>query len=206
MLKVKEIFLSIQGQGASTGYPTVFVILAGCNLTCNYCNTVECIEGGVEMILEQVADEIKSYDYKRVCITGGEPLLQSEIIDLLEILEEYEVNIETNGSIDLSQILLFANHRFTMDIKTPSSGQSDRMNFDNLNYLRYSDEIKVVVGSQEDYMWIKDILKNHYKRGSITLSPVEGSLEPGKLFSWILEDKLDVRFQAYPHKLVWIHE
>lgn len=207
MLKVNEIFLSIQGEGVSAGYPTVFVRLTGCNLRCSYCDTTYSYNEGCDMTVAKVLEEIESHGYKRVCITGGEPLLQENgVKELLEGLADYEVSIETNGSVDLSAFPLRENHRFTMDIKTPSSDQSEKNNLENLKFLRDQDELKAVIGSRKDYLWALGIIDSHYKSGKITFSPIFGMIEPEEIINWILEDKRDIRFQIQIHKVIWSPE
>jgi 7-carboxy-7-deazaguanine synthase len=202
-MKVNEIFLSIQGEGISTGYPTIFVRFTGCNLRCNYCDTTYSYEGGQEMTPEDIYKKIENFGYKRVCITGGEPLLQHDIMTLLDMLKKYEVNIETNGSVDISGFNLSDSHRFTMDIKVPSSLESEKMKLSNFNFLRDIDEIKFVIGSKEDYEWSKKVIDKYYQKGIITFSPVFSQIEHQTIIEWILEDKLDVRFQLQIHKVIW---
>ncbi|WP_427339116.1 7-carboxy-7-deazaguanine synthase QueE [Caloranaerobacter sp. DY30410] len=203
MLRVNEIFLSIQGEGISTGLPTIFIRLTGCNLRCSYCDTTYSYNHGNYMTVEQIVDKIKNFDYKRICITGGEPLLQEGIIRLLDKLTDYEVNIETNGSIDISKYKLIKKHRFTMDIKTPTSNEHKKMKLSNFNYLRDNDEIKFVIGTLDDYNWSKEIIKKYYNKGIITFSPIYNMIEPKEIVSWILKDRLDVRFQLQLHKIIW---
>ncbi|SCZ01204.1 radical SAM protein [Alkaliphilus peptidifermentans] len=203
MLKINEIFLSIQGEGISTGYPTIFVRLTGCNLSCSYCDTVYSHHEGSLMSVEEVVSQIKTYGYKRVCLTGGEPLLQDEVRVLLSRLEDYEVNIETNGSIDINKFPLNPKHRYTMDIKAPSSGASNSIFYENFTNLRKNDEIKIVIGSREDYLWMREIIKKFHQLGVITVSPVFGEIDPQKIINWILEDNLDLRFQLQIHKIIW---
>jgi 7-carboxy-7-deazaguanine synthase len=207
MLKVNEIFLSVQGEGISAGYPTVFVRLTGCNLRCSYCDTTYSYDEGEDCTVDEVMKKIESFGYKRVCITGGEPLLQEKALkELLSRLESYEVSIETNGSVDLSRFPLAPSHRFTMDIKTPSSDESEKNYIENFKYLRETDEIKAVIGNRADYLWAVDIIDSHYKKGSITFSPMFGIIEPDIIIGWILEDKRDIRFQIQIHKVIWDSE
>ncbi|WP_242837298.1 7-carboxy-7-deazaguanine synthase QueE [Alkaliphilus transvaalensis] len=203
MLKVNEIFLSIQGEGISTGLPTIFVRLCQCNLRCSYCDTIYSYSEGVEMSLEDIVDRINAFGFKRVCLTGGEPLLQPEVNDLLKLLEDFEVNIETNGTVDVSQFSLGKSHRFTMDMKVPSSGESDKLCLDNLKHLKETDEIKMVIGNREDYDWTKEIIKKHYQKGLLTYSPIFNKIDPKIIIEWILEDKIDARFQLQLHKVLW---
>ncbi len=202
-MKVNEIFLSIQGEGIYTGFPTIFIRFSGCNLRCSYCDTVYAYDEGTEMEPFQVYDEIKKYCYKRVCLTGGEPLLQTELKRLLDILHGYMITIETNGSIPVNSIERAYNQYFVLDMKCPSSGFSDKMFFDNFDFLGEKDEVKFVIASGEDYEWAKDIIDKYYKAGIITFSPVFGKIQYSDIVEWILKDRLNVRFQLQLHKLIW---
>lgn len=203
MLKVNEIFLSIQGEGITTGFPTVFLRLTGCNLRCNYCDTTYSHQEGELMTLAKIIDKIKSFGIKRLCLTGGEPLLQPKIIKLLNILDDYEINIETNGSIDIRNFQLGVAQRFTMDVKTPSSGEEDSLCVTNFKYLRDIDELKFVIANRADYQWSKAIIDKYYSKGIITFSPVFGVINSKNIIHWILEDRLDARFQLQLHKIIW---
>lgn len=202
-MKVNEIFLSIQGEGLSAGFPTVFVRFAGCNLRCGYCDTKYAYHDGNNMTTDEIMKEINKYPYKRVCLTGGEPLLQSEINSLLLLLQNHIVTIETNGSVTLDNINMKKLHSFVMDMKTPSSGCCEQMMFSNFKLLSQKDEIKFVIGSRNDYEWAKSIIDRYYIKATITFSPCYGEIAYSDLAEWILEDKLDVRFQLQLHKLVW---
>jgi len=202
-MKVNEIFLSIQGESLSSGFPTIFVRFTGCNLRCLYCDTTYAYEEGQELTPSEIYEQIRKLGYRRVCITGGEPLIQKDINILLELLDDYYVTIETNGSIPLKNIIMGEKHSFVMDMKGPSSGCSKNMLFENFNFLTQKDEIKFIIGNREDYDWAKTIIKGHYKLGTITLSPLYGHIEYESIIDWILQDKLDVRFQIQLHKLIW---
>jgi 7-carboxy-7-deazaguanine synthase len=200
---VNEIFLSIQGESLSAGFPTVFVRFTGCNLRCSYCDTKYAYDEGFEMSPEDIYKEIKKNYYKRVCLTGGEPLLQEDIMKLLRLLDDYDVSIETNGSIDISTLKLSDRHYFVMDMKAPSSGMSEQMLFSNFKYLRDIDETKFVIGSRSDYEWTRNIIKTYHNKGTITISPVFGKVKYRDVVEWILQDRLDVRFQLQLHKIIW---
>jgi 7-carboxy-7-deazaguanine synthase len=203
-LKVNEIFLSVQGEGLSSGFPTIFVRFTGCNLRCSYCDTVYSYNDGVDMSPEEILEEIKKLHYNRVCLTGGEPLLQKDIKKLLKILDGYTVTIETNGSIKLNCLdLSNRKYTFVMDIKTPSSGCSREMMLDNFKLLEDRDEIKFVIGDREDYEWSKNIIFKFYKKGTITFSPVYNKIDCAQMVKWLLDDRLDVRFQLQLHKFIW---
>lgn len=203
-MKVNEIFLSIQGESLSTGFPTIFVRFSGCNLRCSFCDTTYAYDSGMEMTHYNIYEEIKKLHYKRVCLTGGEPLMQKGLRELLALLEDYIVTIETNGSLDLKSMKLDnPKHSFVMDMKVPSSGCSDKMLFGNFDELRERDEIKFVIGDKNDYDWSKDVISRFYKKGIITFSPVYGKIDYSEIVRWILEDRLDVRFQVQLHKVIW---
>ncbi|WP_018132347.1 radical SAM protein [Effusibacillus pohliae] len=211
-MKVNEIFFSIQGESSSIGLPTVFVRFTGCNLRCTYCDTKYSYYEGEPDTPEGIMEKIRSYGVKRVCLTGGEPLIQprEEMQRLLDLLaaEDYEVSIETDGSIDISKICLHDRQRFILDMKVPSSGMSDRMDFANLRRIvPERDEIKFVVGNREDYEWSKRLIANYdldpAKGYRLIFSPIFGGLTYRELVEWVLEDRLDARFQVQLHKIVW---
>ncbi|NLL06025.1 MAG: radical SAM protein [Clostridiaceae bacterium] len=202
-MQVNEIFLSIQGESLSSGFPTIFVRFTGCNLRCSYCDTTYAYEDGVQMSPVEIFEQVKRLHYKRVCITGGEPLLQVDLKELLALLEGYIVTIETNGAVSIEDILLTEGHSWVMDMKAPSSGCSENMMLDNFKYLRNEDEIKFVIGSRADYDWAKEIIKSNYLKGTITFSPVYRKINYEDMVNWILSDRLDVRFQIQLHKLIW---
>lgn len=202
-MKVNEIFLSIQGESTHIGLPTIFVRFQGCNLRCAYCDTAYAYTEGFEMTNEEIFEEIKKFFYKRVCITGGEPMLNDDIDKLLKLLEDYDVTVETNGSILLNKIKLTKNHHYIMDMKTPLSGTSDKMFMENFDYLDENDEIKFVIGDRNDFEWSKKIISEYHKKGLISFSPMFGKIEPSKIAKWILDEKLDVRFQIQIQKYIW---
>ncbi len=202
-MQVNEIFLSIQGESLSSGFPTIFVRFTGCNLRCSYCDTTYAYEDGAEMSPLEIFEQVKGLHYKRVCITGGEPLLQEELKELLVLLEGYTVTIETNGAVSIKNILLREGHSWVMDMKAPSSGCSEKMVLENFKFLSNEDEIKFVIGDRIDYDWAKEIIKSNYLKGRITFSPVHGKMNYEEMVNWILSDRLDVRFQIQLHKLIW---
>ncbi|SMB91731.1 7-carboxy-7-deazaguanine synthase [Thermanaeromonas toyohensis ToBE] len=204
---VKEIFLSIQGESASAGLPTIFIRFSGCNLRCRYCDTTYAYEGGENFTPEKLKARVSIYPYKRVCLTGGEPLLQprEEFQGLLDLLGEWEISIETNGSLPLERFTLKPGHRWVMDIKCPGSGEVEANRWENLKVLRPCDEVKFVLTSEEDYMWAREIIRRHSLEGRVGLlfSPAHGWLDPQNLAEWILRDGLDVRLQLQLHKLIF---
>lgn len=204
---VKEIFLSLQGESTSAGLPTVFVRFSGCNLRCRYCDTKYAYEGREELRVEALFERISQYHYRRICLTGGEPLVQSreELQKLLDMLRSYEVSIETNGSLPLAMVYLNPGQRWVMDIKCPGSGEVAANCWENLSLIRPEDEIKFVLSSEDDYIWAKEFIRNNLPVSGerLLFSPAYGLLEPGCLAGWILRDGLDVRLQLQLHKIIF---
>ncbi|MEE8424146.1 MAG: radical SAM protein [Thermodesulfobacteriota bacterium] len=206
MLKISEIFFSIQGESTFSGLPCIFVRLAGCNLRCNYCDTSYSYEEDYsEISIEEVINEIKKFDSKRVEITGGEPLLQEETALLIDKLLEndYTVLLETNGSIGLDN--LDSKVIKIVDIKTPGSGCEGSFRMENIAFLNADDEIKFVLMDRKDFEWAKEMIEKHNLKckANILLSPVSGKLDPRDLSEWILQEGLDVRLQLQLHKIIW---
>ncbi len=205
MLVVNEIFHSIQGESTHIGRPCVFVRLTCCNLRCTYCDTAYAFEEGEDMSVEDVVGAVKSYDCNLVEVTGGEPLLQPEVHQLMTILcnEGMEVLLETSGSIDIS--VVDPRVKRIVDFKCPSSGMEKRNLWDNIHYIRESDEIKFIIGTREDYEWVKDIIQKYdiIAGCPVLMGVVYGVLEPRILAEWILADHLRVRYQLQIHKYIW---
>lgn len=206
MLKVNEIYYSVQGESTYAGLPCVFVRLTFCNLRCTYCDTEYAFYEGKDLSISEIIGEIKKYNCKLVEITGGEPLVQmDECLDLMKQLcdEGFEVLIETGGSLSIKDI--DKRVKVIMDLKCPSSGMEKKNLYENINYLKHEDELKFVIGSREDYEWTVDVMKKYdlEKKCKILFSVVFGKLEPVQLVNWILEDKLNVRFQLQMHKIIW---
>ena len=206
MLKINEIYHSIQGESTSAGRPCVFIRLTYCNLRCTYCDTEYAFYEGKDMSVQQVIDEIEKYKCKLVEITGGEPLVQvEECLELMKRLNDldYEVMIETGGSLSIKEI--DSRVKIIMDLKCPSSGMEKKNFYENVQYLKSTDELKFVIGNREDYEWSVEKLNKYHLQGKceILFSVVFGELEPVDLVNWILEDKLDVRFQLQMHKYIW---
>ncbi len=206
MLKVNEIYYSVQGESTAAGLPCVFVRLTYCNLRCTYCDTEYAFYDGKDLSISDIIDEVKKYNCNLVEITGGEPLAQmDECLELMKQLCDYgfKVMIETSGSLTIKDI--DPRVKIIMDLKCPSSGMVKKNLYDNINYLKPTDELKFVIGNREDYDWTLDII-NKYKltnKCEILFSVVFGKLEPVQLVNWILEDNLKVRFQLQMHKFIW---
>ena len=206
VLRVNEIFYSIQGEGSRSGYRCVFVRLTGCGLRCTYCDTEYAFYEGEDRAIESILDEVGSFGCNLVEITGGEPLEQVAVFSLMEKLcnEGFEVMVETGGHIDISKV--DSRVKRIVDIKTPSSAMMNRNDPKNIERLRQTDEVKFVIGSHEDYLWSKVQIEStglHNRVGTILMSPVSGVLEGADLAKWILDDRLSVRYQIQLHKILW---
>ncbi len=205
LLKVNEIYFSIQGESSKAGLPCIFIRLTYCNLRCTYCDTEYAFYEGKDYTIEEILNETKKYNCKLVEVTGGEPLVQEECIDLMKRLcdEGYEVLLETGGSLPVKNV--DTRVMIIMDLKCPSSGMLKKNLYENIDYIKSTDEIKFVIGNREDYDWSKEIIEKYSLIGkcSILFSVVFGELEPVTLVEWILEDKLNVRFQLQMHKFIW---
>ena len=205
MLKINEIFYSIQGESTYAGERCVFVRLTGCNLRCAYCDTEYAFYDGEELSIEAIIEKVKSYNCNLVEITGGEPLLQSNVHSLMEKLcdDNFIVMLETSGSLSIENV----DDRVIniLDFKTPSSKMEKKNDFNNVKFLKETDEIKFVIGSREDYGWSKDIIAKYQldKKVKILFSSVFDKIEHGELVNWILEDNLNVRYQLQMHKYIW---
>ena len=203
-LKVHEIFYSIQGETRTTGFTSFFIRLAGCNLNCSWCDTPKAKDVRKEMDIEDIINEAKkSRPFHHVTLTGGEPFLQEGALPLLQRLSEegFMTQVETNGTMLFNNIP--EKVRIIADIKTPSSGEQDSFNEENLKYLRRFDEVKFVIAMMEDYQYAKSFIKKKLKKVSATIniSPVIGMIEPWALANLIIKDKLPVRFNVQFHKL-----
>jgi len=204
-LRITEIFLSLQGEAAAVGWPTVFVRLTGCPLRCRYCDTDYAFTGGKSMTIDAVVAAIRQYGVNHVCVTGGEPLAQKGCLELLRRLcdADHEVSLETSGALDICGV----DERVSrvMDIKTPCSGEAAKNRYENIALLRENDQVKLVIGDRNDYEWAVAIERKYqlHERCSVLFSPVFGSIEPRQLAEWIIADRLPVRFQLQLHKILW---
>jgi 7-carboxy-7-deazaguanine synthase len=202
-LNITEIFYSLQGEAREVGIPTVFVRLTGCPLRCNYCDTAYAFKGNNPLSIEQILSEISKYKTHYVCVTGGEPMAQSNCLDLLNTLIEkgYKVSMETSGSIDISEVN--KNVSIVMDLKTPSSTEQHQNRYENIALLENKDQLKFVIASKSDFDWCCSILENNEILSDVLFSPVYESLKPTQLADWILEKQLNVRLQVQLHKILW---
>jgi len=204
-LRITEIFLSLQGESRTIGYPTVFVRLTGCPLRCGYCDTSYAFQGGQWMDLESILTKVIAYNTHHITVTGGEPLAQRECCELLTQLCDagYEVSLETSGALDISSVDVRVIK--VMDIKTPGSLEEAKNYWDNLQHLTSQDQIKFVVCDRADYDWAKHKIEQHNLLAccDVLVSPSYGVLDPTSLADWVIEDRLRVRFQVQLHKVLW---
>lgn len=213
--KIAEKFVSINGEGTKAGQLAVFIRLCGCNLKCSYCDTTWANEKDVsyiEMSAQELVSYIKETGVNNITLTGGEPLLKrngEDIRTLLEALSQIEgakVEIETNGSIAISDFLDIENVTFTMDYKLPGSGMESRMYSDNFKVLRKCDTVKFVAGSEEDLLRLKEVIDEYKltKKCHVYISPVFGRIEPVEIVDFMIDNKMNnVNLQLQMHKIIW---
>ncbi|MFL6528273.1 MAG: radical SAM protein [Chthoniobacterales bacterium] len=205
-LTVNEIYVSIQGESTWAGERCVFVRLTFCDLRCSYCDTEYAFYEGRKQTLSEIVSAVESFDCPLVEITGGEPLLQKNVLPLMATLCDagHTVLLETSGAHDISLVDRRV-HRI-MDLKTPGSGEVGRNRFENIEQLSERDEVKFVIGSREDYEWSREQLRRFdlaSRVRAVLFSPIFGRIEPQQIVDWIVEDKLPVRFQLQMHKFIW---
>jgi 7-carboxy-7-deazaguanine synthase len=211
-LNVSEIFYSLQGESSFAGLPFVFLRLQGCPLHCSWCDTPYARDyngQSMQMTIQDIIKKVKSFNCKRVCVTGGEPLSHANTLQLLNTLcnEGFIVTLETNGCEDISEV----DPRVIkiIDFKCPDSNMSEFNRFDNVASINKNDEIKFVVASKIDYEWAKSIIQEYgldEKAGNIIFSPVTSLLKPDEIAAWMLKDCLDAHLQLQLHKLIWGNE
>ena len=214
--KVVEIFSSINGEGTRAGQLAVFVRMQGCNLNCTYCDTKWANEADAKFhctSTEEILELLRSMEIKNVTITGGEPLLQEEIGELLEAMakeENLRVEIETNGSVPLQPFAEIPNGpSFTMDYKLPGSGMEKYLLPENFAVLRAQDTVKFVVKDYEDLCRARDVIREYdlTEKCHVYLSPVYGQIELENIVNFMKDNRLnDVNMQLQMHKIIWDSE
>jgi len=204
-LRLTEIFLSVQGEARSVGWPTVFVRLTGCPLRCQYCDTAYAFHGGEWWEIDTILAEVARHGVRHVCVTGGEPLAQKRCLLLLEKLCDagYEVSLETSGAIDIAPVDPRVSR--VVDLKTPGSQEMSRNLISNLPLLTAHDQVKFVICDRADYEWARGIVAEHSldARCDVLFSPSQDELPARELADWIIADRLPVRFQLQLHKVLW---
>lgn len=203
-MKINEIFYSIQGEGKWTGFPNIFIRTTGCNLRCSFCDTKYAYFNGKDMSIKDIVKKIKEYPCKKVCITGGEPLLQEGLDELTDNLlkENYEICLETNGSQSLNNLEKNKNLIISLDIKCPSSKMDKKMDFNNIKLLSNKDQLKFVIKNKDDYEYAKKVIKKYKPMCSIYFQPVWGT-DPKLIANLIKKDGLNVKLGLQLHKIIW---
>ena len=207
-LKITEIFRSLQGEGDTVGFPTVFVRLTGCPLRCHYCDTAYAFGGGEWMSLDEIVTSVRAQGTRHVCVTGGEPLAQANCLPLLEQLCDagLRVSLETSGALPVDQV--DARVSRVVDVKTPDSGEAHRNLLDQLQVLGEGDQVKFVICSRSDDEWSRQLVRerNLADHTMVLFSPSHDQVAARDLAEWILADGLPVRLQVQLHKILWGNE
>ncbi len=202
-MRICEIFRSIQGEGLTMGLPTTFVRTVGCNLRCSWCDTQYSMEGGEEMSLDEIMEAVG--DARTVCVTGGEPLLQPDMPELIGRLLDAgkRVVVETNGATDISLVPDSPMVMISMDVKCPSSGMTDRMLESNMRIIGAKDQLKYVIADDADYEFAVAHLRSHSPEASVIFTPVGGTERLEWLVARVLEDGIEARVLPQLHKIIW---
>ena len=205
LLRITEIFYSLQGESTKVGLPTTFIRLTGCPLRCQYCDTSYAFKGGKRWTIDQIFEQVYAYQTQHICVTGGEPLAQPHCLNLLSRLcnEDYQVSLETSGALSIQEVPQQV--VIILDLKTPDSLEEHRNLLSNLAYIKPKDQIKFVICSHTDYIWAKEMLLQHQLIGKaeIIFSPSHEQLPAATLADWIIQDQLPVRFGLQLHKILW---
>lgn len=206
MLTVNEIFYSIQGESTRAGRPCVFVRLTACDLRCSWCDTPYAFHEGHKRSVGDIVEAVEQYRCPLVEITGGEPLLQEDVYELMDRLMEKgrTVLLETGGHRPIDRVP--AGVVKIVDVKCPGSGEADKNDWTNLARLAPHDEVKFVVQDRADYEFARDVIARHdlaARAAEVLISPVHGVLDAKSLSEWVLGDHLPVRVQLQLHKYIW---
>jgi 7-carboxy-7-deazaguanine synthase len=203
-VRIIEVFHSLQGEGPRTGERTTFIRTARCNLRCSWCDTPYSFGPGKERSIPSLVREVSRNRTRNVCLTGGEPLLQGESVDLVRELSSRKCTtvIETGGSLDVTPYLGIPNVVLSVDVKCPSSKMQGRNRWSNLPLLRPTDVLKFVIADRTDYLYARRVLRERPSRAPAVFQPVWGT-DAGRLADWVLKDRLDVRVMLQEHKVLW---
>jgi 7-carboxy-7-deazaguanine synthase len=203
-MRVIEVFHSIQGEGPLTGVRTTFVRTARCNLRCRWCDTTYSFGPGRERSIRSLLAEVARHRTRHVCLTGGEPLLQRESLELVRRLADRGIAtvVETGGSLDVGPYVGLAGVHLSVDVKCPSSGMQGKNLWSNLPRLTAADSIKFVIADRRDYLYARRAVRGYHGPATLVFQPVWGS-DAGRLADWVLADRLDVRVLLQEHKVLW---
>ena len=205
VIRICEMFYSLEGETVTAGFPAFFIRLGGCNLDCYYCDTEKAHVYHNDITVEEIISEVeRNTPFHHITVTGGEPLMQNNTIYLLKELVErgYNVQLETNGSFPLANVP--QQIRIIADVKTPCSGESGSFFIDNVKYLKKNDEVKFVISDMDDYDFSRKFIIEHLQDREVIVnfSPVFGSMEPSALARLIVDDRINVRLNLQLHKVV----
>jgi len=203
-MKIYSVFKSLQGEGLTIGAPTTFIRTSGCPLRCTYCDTPQAFDKGEQMTLEAILEKVKQFRCRHVCLTGGEPMAQKDAPKLIQMLldEGYHLVLETNGAMPLDELPCVENLTISMDIKCPSSGESEKMLFENLEVLGPTDQLKFIISDDKDYEYAKEVLGKYSPKCEVILTPVGGK-DLKALAEKVLKEGLDARVLPQLHKFIW---
>jgi 7-carboxy-7-deazaguanine synthase len=203
-MRIIEVFHSVQGEGPSTGVRTSFIRTARCNLRCTWCDTTYSFGAGRERSISSLVREVQRHRTHHACLTGGEPLLQSEAVALLEALAKagYTTVVETGGSLDVAPCLSVPGVALSVDVKCPGSKMERANRWENLSLLRPQDTVKYVIQDRVDYLYARKAMRAHPGPATVVFQPVWGT-DAGRLADWVLADRLDVRVMVQEHKVLW---
>ena len=209
MLTVNEIFHSIQGESTRAGCPCVFIRLTACDLRCSWCDTPYAFYEGKRQTVAEVVAEVARYNCSLVEVTGGEPLLQADVYELMDVLlaAGHTVMLETGGHRSIERVPVDVVK--IVDVKCPGSGESDKNNWSNLDRLAPHDEVKFVVKDRPDYEFAREVIARYHlgsRAAAVLMSPVHGVLDPKELSQGLLTDGLPARLQLELHKYFWSPE
>jgi 7-carboxy-7-deazaguanine synthase len=203
-MKIYSIFKSLQGEGLTIGAPTTFIRTSGCPLRCTYCDTPQAFDKGEQMTLDVILKKVRQMKSRHVCLTGGEPLAQKDAPRLVQMIldQGYNLVVETNGAMPLDELPCVENLTISMDIKCPSSGESEKMLFENIEVLGPTDQLKFIIQDDADYEYAKRIIDKYSPKCEVIFTPVGGKDLRG-LAENVLKEGLDVRVLPQLHKFIW---
>lgn len=203
-MKIYSIFKSLQGEGLTIGAPTTFIRTSGCPLRCTYCDTPQAFDKGEQMTLDVILKKVRQMKSRHVCLTGGEPLAQKDAPKLVQMIldQGYHLVVETNGAMPLDELPCVENLTISMDIKCPSSGESEKMLFENIEVLGPTDQLKFIIQDDADYEFAKRIIDKYSPKCEVIFTPVGGKDLRG-LAENVLKESLDVRVLPQLHKFIW---
>lgn len=209
-MQVIEKFVSINGEGLKQGELALFIRFKGCNLRCSFCDTLYSFENPIytEESISDILDFCKSKNIKNITLTGGEPLLQKDIYVLMEELSKnnFNIEVETNGAIDIKKFINIPNVSFTLDYKLPTSLMEKHMLTENYKYITKKDSVKFVCGTIDDLNKMKEVIFKYdlINKTNCIISPVFNMIKLEDIVNFMIDNNLNgVRFSLQIHKIIW---